>query len=90
MQNLLIQDKEPEKDEVLDSKQIDTNNNSDLLVELKGNDLSPYYTSTIFGKLFFNWTRYAMNLANKNPLKISYFSGIKEEDKSENLVKPVS
>ena len=91
IENLLVKNKYPnKKDEIWDLKEIDKNNNSDLLVELKEKDLSPYYTSTIFGKLIFNWTRYAMNLANKNPLKTFYFSGIEDKDKSENLVKPVS
>ena len=48
-------------------------------------NLSPYYYSSIFGKLFFNWSRYAMKCANKNPLKISDFRGIEDKDKSQNL-----
>ena len=77
-------------DNLSQSKNKDKNNNSDLLIDLKEPNLSTYYTSTIFGKLFFNWTRYAMNLANKNSLKISDFEGVGLKDKSENLLKPVS
>ena len=31
-----------------------------------------------------------MKLANKNPLNISDFEGVREKDQSENLLKPVS
>ena len=53
------------------------------------NKLTPYYKSNIFGKFFFNWTRYAMNLANKTPLKIVDFKGLAEKDQSHNLLKPL-
>ena len=45
------------------------NDNSDLIVEVKEKEISPYYNSTIFGKVFLNWTRYAMKLANKKSLE---------------------
>jgi len=64
--------------------------NYDLVVKVKEKSLSPYYTSSIFGKIFFNWTRYAMKLARKNPLNISDFKDVGEKDQSENLIKPVS
>ena len=59
------------------------------VVDEKGDEenLTPYYKSSIFGKLFFNWSRYSMSLANKNPLKIQDFRGISDEDKSQNLYK---
>ena len=63
----------------------DTEKNSkDITVEVKNEkeDLTPYYHSTFFGKLFFNWSRHAIKAANKNPLKISDFEGISNEDKS--------
>ena len=61
-----------------------------LIIEEKNKELTSYYTSTIFGKIFFNWTRYAMKLANKASLKISDFNKIGENDFSENLLEPVS
>ena len=63
------------------------NKNSD---EIKEKDLNTYYTSNIIKKTFFLWTLYATQLANKNPLKISDFQSIEEEDRAENLLKPVS
>ena len=58
-----------------------------VAIEVKDDEenLTPFYKSSIFGKLFFNWSRYSMTLANKNPLKIKDFRGISEEDKSHNL-----
>ena len=53
-------------------------------------NLTPYYKSTIFGKLFFNWSRYSMSLANKKPLKIKDFGGIAYKDKSQNLYKALN
>ena len=41
----------------------------DIIVEIKEKEISPYYNSTIFGKVFLNWTRYAMKLANKKSLE---------------------
>ena len=90
IQNVVITYPEPTKDEFLQPPKKEKNDNSDLIVEVKEKELSTYYTSTIFGKIFFNWTRYAMKLANKNPLKISDFDGVGENDHSENLLKPVS
>ena len=51
--------------------------------------LSPYYKSNIFGKFFFNWTRYAMDTANKARIKIVDFKGLAEKDQSHNLLKPL-
>ena len=65
-------------------------NDQNLVIEEKNQELTSYYTSTIFGKIFFNWTRYAMKLANKASLKISDFNKIGENDFSENLLEPVS
>ena len=63
------------------------NKNSDEMDE-KG--LNTYYTSNIIKKTFFLWTLYATQLANKNSLKIPDFQNIREEDRAENLLKPVS
>ena len=65
---------------------------SGITGEVKNEDenLTSYYKSTIFGKLFFNWSRYSMSLANKNPLKIADFRGISDEDKSKNLYKALN
>ena len=64
------------------------NSPNDLNIE-EENKLTPYYTSNIFGKFFFNWTRYAMNTANKAPLKVVDFKGLSKEDQSQNLLKPL-
>ena len=60
---------------------------NDVSIEIKDDkeNLTSYYKSSLFGKLFFTWSRYSMSLANKNPLKIQDFRGIQDEDKSENL-----
>ena len=64
-------------------------NDSELPLDVKINKLTPYYTSNIFGKFFFNWTRYAMDTANKAPLKIVDFKGLGKNDQSQNLLKPL-
>ena len=69
------------------SKLQEENKNSD---EIKEKGLNTYYTSNIIKKTFFFWVLYATQLANKNPLKISDFQSIGEEDGAENLLKPVS
>ena len=69
------------------SKLQEENKNSD---EIKEKGLNTYYTSNIIKKTFFFWVLYATQLANKNPLKISDFQSIGEEDRAENLLKPVS
>ena len=56
---------------------------------LEENKLTPYYKTNIIGKFFFNWTRYAMDTANKAPLKIIDFKGLAEKDQSHNLLKPL-
>ena len=73
------------------SNQIDNNlgNESDFPINVKVKKLSPYYTTNFLGKFFFNWTRYAMNTANKAPLKILDFKGVSEEDQSKNLLIPL-
>ena len=60
---------------------------TNVAIEIKEDkeNLTPYYKSSILGKLFFNWSRYSMSMANKNPLKIQDFRGIADEDKSQNL-----
>ena len=68
----------------------ENNLSPDLISELKESQLTTYYTSNIFSKLFFCWTHYAMKKANKEPLKISDFEAIGEKDRVENLLKPVS
>ena len=69
------------------SKLQEENKNSD---EIKEKGLNTYYTSNIIKKTFFFWVLYATQLANKNPLKISDFQSIGDEDGAENLLKPVS
>ena len=68
------------------SNRVDNNldNNLDLPLNIKTKKLSPYYTSNFLGKFFFNWTRYAMSMANKSPLKIVDFKGLAEKDQSQN------
>ena len=51
--------------------------------------VTPYYKSNIISQFFLHWTRYAMNLANKAPLKVVDFKGLSEKDQSQNLVKPL-
>ena len=62
------------------SKLQEENKNSD---EIKEKGLNTYYTSNIIKKTFFFWVLYATQLANKNPLKISDFQSIGEEDRAE-------
>ena len=90
IENEVVTYREPTADEFLRSKKKEENQNQDLIVELKDKNLSTYYTSNVFGKIFFNWTRYAMKMANQNSLKISDFEGVGEKDQSEMLLKPVS
>ena len=61
----------------------------DFPLDVKSKKLSPYYKSNCLGKFFFNWTRYAMNTANKAPLKIADFKGLSEKDQAQNLLKPL-
>ena len=65
------------------------NNDLDIPLAVKETKLSPDYKSNFLGKFFFNWTRYAMNTANKAPLKILDFKGLAEKDQSQNLLKPL-
>ena len=65
-------------------------NDADVEVKDEEENLTQYYKSTILGKLFFNWSRFSMALANKNPLKIQDFRGISEGDKAQNLYKPLN
>ena len=88
--NLVITYRDPTSSDFLDEDNKKKKEKNDLVVEVKDSEPSSYYTSNIFGKFFFNWTRYAMKIANKNPLNISDFNGIGEKDHSENLVKPIS
>ena len=73
------------------SNKLDNNldNELDIPLDVKVKKLSPYYTSNFLGKFFFNWTRYAMDTANKTPLKILDFKGLAERDQSQNLLKPL-
>ena len=73
------------------SNKLDNNldNELDIPLDVKVKKLSPYYTSNFLGKFFFNWTRYAMDTANKAPLKILDFKGLAERDQSQNLLKPL-
>ena len=77
---------------VIKYKVDEENNTKEIAVEVKNEkeDLTPYYNSTFFGKLFFNWSRHAIKVANKNPLKISDFKGISFEDQSKNLYKSLN
>ena len=88
--NLIITYRDPTSSDFLGEDNKKKKEKNDLVVEVKESEPSSYYTSNIFGKFFFNWTRYAMKIANKNPLNISDFNGIGEKDHSENLVKPIS
>ena len=81
---------EPTTDCFMNRESQTKTNDQNLVIEEKNQELTSYYTSTIFGKIFFNWTRYAMKLANKASLKISDFNTIGENDFSENLLEPVS
>ena len=76
----------PIEGEIFGQKQ-EENKNSD---EIQEKGLNTYYTSNIIQKTFFLWTLYATQLANKKPLKIPDFQSIAEEDRAENLLKPVS
>ena len=80
---------EQEMQDLSNLKDNKTENDLDIPLNVKVNKLSPYYTSNIFGKFFFNWTRYAMDTANKAPLKIVDFKGLAERDQSQNLLKPL-
>ena len=77
----------PIEEGVLEAKIQEENQNSN---EIKEKGLNTYYSSNIISKTFFFWTLYATQLANKNPLRISDFQRIREEDQAVNLVKPVS
>ena len=89
-QNQAVTYRQPSIDILISQNSKNEEDNKDLNLEVKKESLSPYYTSTIFGKIFFNWTRYAMKLANKDHLKIYDFKDIGKNDHSENLVKPIS
>ena len=67
----------------------EVNQSPDLIAKLGERELTTYYTSNIFSKIFFCWTHYAMRKANKEPLKISDFEGVGEKDHAENLLKPL-
>ena len=86
-QTEIVACKESIEGEILGRQFQEGNNNPD---ETKERGLNTYYTSNIIKKTFFFWTVYATQLANKNPLKIPDFQNIEEEDKAENLLKPVS
>ena len=58
--------------------------------EIQKKELNSFYSSNIITKTFFLWTLYATQLANKKSLKIPDFQSIEEEDRAENLLKPVS
>ena len=87
--NVVVTYREPSVDILIQPDSKNKKDNEDLILDVKQKNLSTYYTSNIFGKIFFNWTRYAMKLANNDHLKISDFKGIGEEDHSENLFKPI-
>ena len=78
----------PIKDKIFGAKIEEENKNSEEIKEEER--LNTYYTSNIIKKTFFLWILYATQLANKNPLKISDFQSIAEEDHAENLLKPIS
>jgi hypothetical protein len=77
----------PIKEKIFGAKIEEENKNTE---EIREERLNTYYTSNIIQKTFFLWTLYATQLANKIPLKIPDFQSITEEDKAENLLKPVS
>lgn len=61
----------------------------DIPLDVKVNKLLPYYTSNFLDKIFLIGIRYAMDTANKAPLKILDFKGLAEKDQSQNLLKPL-
>ena len=66
--------------------------NSKLLnnnIDVHSKVLTPYYHSNCLSRFFFNWTRYAMKLANLNPLKVINFKGVSSNDQSKNLLTPL-
>lgn len=66
--------------------------NSDILsndINVQSKILTPYYHSNCLNRFFFNWTRYAMKLANLNPLKVVNFKGVSADDQSKNLLTPL-
>ena len=87
---LVIADVQPTTDCLMKRESNSKTDEQNLVVEDQNQELTSYYTCTIFGKIFFNWTRYAMKLANKASLAISDFNRIGENDYSENLFEPVS
>ena len=89
MSNKVVTYREPTVDNLLRQNSQNKKENEDLAVEVKDNNLSPFYSSNIFSKIFFYWTNYAIKKSHKNSLKVSDFNGVGEEDHSENLLQPV-
>ena len=89
MSNKVVTYREPTVDNLLRENSKKKEENGELTVEVKDKNLSPFYTSNIFSKIFFYWTNYAIKKSKKNPLKVSDFNGIGDEDHSENLLQPV-
>ena len=88
--NNIVRYREPAIDILINQNSENKNNNKTLIIESNEHKLSSYYTSSIFGKIFFYWTIDIMKKANKNSLKISDLNEVGENDDSEKLVRPVS
>ena len=50
---------------------------------------SNFYSAGFLSRTFFAWTHYVYQKANASPLKVSDVSGLKDSDKSKNLIKPL-
>ena len=92
LENILIENNMDCKKSDLSEEEDDDEmfrNSISMPEELNQPNIDSYYTSNFLGKIFFNWSRYAMGIANKTPLKIIYFKNIGQKDKSENLLNPL-
>ena len=50
---------------------------------------SNFYKAGFLSRTFFAWTHYVYQKANTSPLKVSDLTGLKDSDKSKNLIKPL-
>ena len=79
LENILIENNMDRKKSDLSEEEDDDEmfrNSITMPEELDQPNIDSYYTSNFLGKIFFNWSRYAMGIANKTPLKIIYFKNI--------------
>ena len=91
LENILIENNMDIKKSDLSEEEDDDmfRNTINMQEELDQPNIDSYYTSNFLGKIFFNWSRYAMGIANKTHLKIIYFKNIGQKDQSENLLNPL-